>query len=69
MNNRTESDRMSVLPLMIAHGMADSMVPTGQRRQKYNGDAVVKKMGTATTSPRNTPYLTNLVHDGKLNFT
>lgn len=57
-----------VVPLIIAHGIADSIVPTGQSRQKYNDDSGVKYIGTATTNPANTPYLMNLVHEGMLNL-
>jgi hypothetical protein len=53
----------------MAHGIADSMVATGQSRQKKSGDSVVRKYGTATTRPRKIPYLMNLVQEGILNLT
>jgi hypothetical protein len=66
---RIDNDTTSVVPFMIAQGIADSMVATGQRRQKYSGNDVLRKYGTATTSPKKTAYLTNLVHPGIWNFT
>jgi len=67
--NRMDSDHTLVVPLIMAHGMADSMVATGQSRQKKRGDSVVRKYGTATTKPAKTPYLMNLVHEGILYLT
>jgi hypothetical protein len=63
-----ESETTSAVPFMTAHGIADSRVPTGHRRQKYRGDDVVRKMGTTTTSPKKTAYFMNLVHGGISNF-
>ena len=66
---RIDSANTSVVPFMIAQGIADSMVATGQSRQKYSGNDVLRKYGTATTRPKNTIYLMNLVQLGIWNFT
>ena len=65
----TDNHTASVVPFMIAQGMAASTVATGQRRQKYSGNDVVRKYGTATTRPTKTPYLINLVQAGIVNLT
>lgn len=65
----TDNHTASVVPFMIAQGIAASTVATGQRRQKYSGNDVVKKYGTATTKLTKTPYLMNRVQDGIVNLT
>jgi hypothetical protein len=41
--SRTERVTTSVVPLIIAQGIADSIVATGQSRQKYSGKLGLRK--------------------------
>ncbi len=41
--SRTERVTTSVVPLIIAQGIADSIVATGQSRQKYSGKFGLRK--------------------------
>ncbi len=54
------NDVTLVVPLIIAHGTADSTVATGQSLQKYNDDSVVRNKGTAITNPPRKKYFRNL---------
>lgn len=50
-----------VVPLIMAHGIADSMVATGHSLQKYKEDSVVRNNGTPITNPPRKKYFRNLV--------